>query len=254
MPFSRLILYHFAAWHTILANSHPLDLLPFDYVFSDDLNADTSTSLGLSWPPPPSPPSLPSPPSPPSLSVASDMITSSDESLLANPLFAPTSEDDSGDYPDPVLVSSLPPCKSKRNFRGKNGYENDGLRARDDALLSQSCASEPSLPLELFSNPESYLRENILLNPSFSINREVPDEYFEPLLLPDGSENDAAKLSPADGDAGSPCAFPYIWHACCDFSFGCRPSIYFMAEMVVDCMSGCHLSALYYPISHTQSR
>ena len=223
----------------LAANSHPLDLLSFDDVFSDDLSADTGTS-GLLSLPPPSPPQ-------PLLSADSGIITSSDESVLADPAFAPTSEDESNDYPDSVLVSSLPSCKSKRKLREKNGYEDDGLRARDGASSSssQSCASEPSLPLELFSNSESYLRANILLNPSFSVDREVPDEYFEPLLLPDGSENDAAKLNPGESDAGSPCAFPYIWHVCCDFSFGCRPSIYFMTEMVVDCMSGCHLSALY---------
>lgn len=213
----------------IFANAHPLEPPLFDDVSSDNLNGGTGTS-GLFWPLPPP--------------ASSSIVVNSDENLLTNPPLPLTLEDDNNNIP--VLVSSLPSCKSKRSFWRENSDDYDGLRARDGLSSSPSCASEPNLPLDVFSNTESYLRNNIHLNPPVSIDREVPDEYFEPLLLPDGSENDAAKLNPGEGDAGSPCAFPYIWHVCCDFSFGCRPSFYFAAEMVVDCMSGCHLSASHF--------
>lgn len=236
MPFPKWVLCHLAAWNTIFADSHPLDSILFDDVSNDDLNAGTVTS-GLDWPPP--------------LFAGSSIIASSDDNLLTYPLITPASEDDNNNVP--VLTGSSPSCEPKRSLRRANGDNDGALRTRDGASSSQSCASELNLPLEVFSDPESYLRDNIPLDPSIPGDREVPDEYFEPLFLPDGSENDAAKLNPGEGDAGSPCISPYIWHVCCDFSFGCRPSIYFVTEQVADCMSGCHISASsfrYYTRKH----
>ena len=224
MPFPNMMLHLLAAEIAILANSQPLDWL-FDDFSNDDLNIGTD-SPGLIWPPP---------------FAGSSVIASSDEDLPTDPALSPFWEDGNDDT---LLLSSLPSCNFKRSLSGENG-DDGGLRARDGSSSSPSCAAELNLPLDAFSNPEEYLRDNIILNSPLSPKNVAPDEYFEPFLLPDESENEAAKVGgKSDRD---PCAFPYLWHLCCDYEFGYRPSVYFPAEMVIDCMDGCHLST-----SHAQ--
>lgn len=216
-----LMLYHLlAVWNVTLALSKPLDLLLFDDSVGDDLSTSMSTS-GPFWPP----------------STESSVISSSGESSF---LYPPPSEE--GHEGALIFADSSASCEHRRSML-ENNDDNNGLHARDGS--SELCLPELDLPLDAFSNPEAWLRNNILLNPLLPLEQIVPNEISEPLLLPDGSESEEVRKTAGEGDKGSPCAFPYTWHLCCDFEFGCRPSIYFGDETVIDCMSGCHVCTFH---------
>lgn len=216
-----LIVYHLlAVWNVTFADSKPLDLLLFDDSVGDDLSTSMSTS-DLFW----------------LQSAESSLISSSGEDSLRYP---PPSED--GRDGALILADSSGSCKHRRSMP-ENNYDDNGLHARDGS--SSLCLPELDLPLDAISNPEAWLRNNVLFNPLLPLEQIAPNENSEPLLLPDRSESEKVRKTASEGDEGSPCAFPYIWHLCCDFEFGCRPSIYFGNERVTDCMSGCHLCTFH---------
>ena len=219
MSFLGQIVRLLITWNLFLTSSHPLDSLFFDDLAGEDLSAGTAAS-DLFWPP----------------SADSSLMSSLDESSPLSPLV--DNQDDTLVSADGSLTAddSLT-CWSKRNLLEYGNEDNDHrVQARDEASSSCPTKLELDLPLDAFSNQETWLRENL------PIEKVAPDKNFGPRYNADGSLNDKADLDTWENGDQEPCAFPFQWHVCCDHEFGRRPSDYFTNELVTDYMTGCQLS------------
>lgn len=140
---------------------------------------------------------------------------------------------------DGSLLAVLPSCEATSSLG-----TTDGLQARNGEL----CQPKINLPVDMLSDPEAWLRNNLPL----PIEHEAPDEFFDPFFWPDGTENDRARVGADEEEEDGTCAFPYEWHVCCDLEVGWRAGTFF-DEMVIDYMDGCDLStffSLYLAVVH----